>query len=719
VAHRGNRLDVVQQASTAYAVDRTTGSLRRVDGATFEIGAAVKPLPDASAGLLVFAGPHGLYALDAQRGLLTAPDPLSLETTGGAVSLASRFDTGAAVVDEHGRLWVLDADTGDLIWLDGGKRGVRRGAVTAGAGLLTLADDAPVLVDTATRRADLLDRTTAQVRRSTALDLRAGERIAVSGSPHASRLYLVAGRGLLSVCELTQPECTTAVPLSADATDLGPPVETGGRVFVPDYSTGQVWIVDLRESRVVARPQVLHPRTKFQLLTRDGLVFFNDLDSEKAGVIHLDGGIRQVAKYDPGSPEKNLNGSVVGDGKAPTADKTPPEPPANRPRPPQPPGAQPPPPPDPGPPPPPPPPGQPVVQIVASNAEPFVGDTVTLRATGAPGQPDPTDARWDFNDGQAGNGVQVDHKWDAPRSYQVSVQATFAGGQTATASVTITVSTRPVVRPTLTVQVSGNGSVTGGGFNCTGTCTAQFDPGQRVTLTAAPSGGDVLRSWGDACAGTPAASPCTVTMTADRTASATFGPPPPVHLSVTAPANGRITGPNGISCPGTCGADFTAGTPVTLTATPNPNFVNVGWGRDCAAAGRGTTCNLTMNGPRTASVAFDSRKQLTVDSTQFEPDGGAGVQGPPGLCQTHCVWTFDPGQSVTLTAVDQGLDFKGWGGDCKPRGTNQTCVLTMNRDRAVSAAFDAPQNAQRNAGRSAAVRAGRPRVAGRREDDPA
>ncbi len=63
--------------------------------------------------------------------------------------------------------------------------------------------------------------------------------------------------------------------------------------------------------------------------------------------------------------------------------------------------------------------------------------------------------------------------------------------------------------------------------------------------------------------------------------------------------------------------------------------------------------------------------------------------GRGGLfCQDHCTWTFDPGQQITLTAVDQGLTFLGWGGDCASRGTNQTCTLTMNRNRSVTAAFD-------------------------------
>src|SRR5439155_826217 len=83
VAAPNDKIDVVQQGSTAYVVNRSTGSLRRVDGATFDVGAAVRPIPDAADGLLAFAGPHGLNALDAKRGLLAATDPQTLAATGG------------------------------------------------------------------------------------------------------------------------------------------------------------------------------------------------------------------------------------------------------------------------------------------------------------------------------------------------------------------------------------------------------------------------------------------------------------------------------------------------------------------------------------------------------------------------------------------------------------------------------------------------------------
>ena len=693
VAAPNDKIDVVQQGSTAYVVNRSTGSLRRVDGATFDVGAAVRPIPDAADGLLAFAGPHGLYALDAKRGLLAATDPQTLAATGGTVSLATRVDSGAAVVDGHGRLWVLDAATGDLIWLDGGKRGLRRGAVTPGGGLLALAGDTPVLVDTAARRADLLDRASAKVRASVPLDLRPGEPVAVSGSPHADRLYLAAGRGVLTICELSRADCTTAIPLGPDATEFGAPVETGGRVFVPDYTTGQVWIVDLRQGRVVNHPQVLLPHTQFQLLTRDGLVFFNDPNSERAGVIHLDGGYQPVRKYDPGNP----TGAGTGDGQQ--------GPPGNQPQQPQQPGT--------GPSPagsePPQPVSGPYLQLSVSNSNPFVGDPVNLLAAGADGRP-PTAVHWDFGDGRTGDGPRVSHQWATAGRYLVSARGTLRYGVGVTASTTVVVANRPTSAPVLTVTPPSGGSITGpGGIACPSACSATFPAGRQVPLKAVAGPGNVQLRWGDACAGTAAGSTCIVTMAGNRTVSATFGPPPPVRLTVTPPSGGTVTGPKGINCPGTCMATFDAGTPVALTATAGTGFTFGSWGGACR--GTTTTCNLTITRNSTVSARFNQvTRKLFISSSQFEPDGGAGVQGSNGrFCQARCTWTFTDGQQVTLTAVDQGLEFKGWGGDCASRGTNPSCTLKMDRDRSVTAAFDIPGQAPNAA--PAAAPAARPAAA--------
>ena len=97
-----------------------------------------------------------------------------------------------------------------------------------------------------------------------------------------------------------------------------------------------------------------------------------------------------------------------------------------------------------------------------------------------------------------------------------------------------------IQRFTLTVTPPTNGTITGGGLNCgTGgaVCSSVHDAGTIVALTATPDAGFGLSAWTDACTGT---GPCSVTMNAAKTVSATFIQR--FTLTVTPPANGTITG---------------------------------------------------------------------------------------------------------------------------------------------------------------------------------
>lgn len=488
-APAGHVLNVVQQGSTAYAIDETAGTLRRVDGATFSLTAPATPIKGATSGLTAFADPHQVYVLDTQRGLLTTADPHTLSTTGAQLSLAAQLSTGAATLDDAGRLWLVDGATGDLTRVAAGTTSVHRGVAAPGKDLLALVNGKPVVVDTAGRKAVSVDPSDGSPTGTLNLDLRPTDTIAVSGSPHTDRLYVVASRGVLDICDLAAHNCSDAVALDSDDNDLGAAVESGDRVFVPDYTTGQVWVIDLSQRTIVATAQVLTPAAKFQLLTRDGIVFFNDPDSERAGVINLDGVVTKVAKYDPADPTKGLPGhqpstsappSVPQPPKSssappskpqtpPSISSTPPSRPAQNPSTaggggqsatptaPQPTGPTFPVPPASSPPVLPPTSSSPsspssssssskppaTLTITLSNPDLKFGQTETLSVKADDGTA-VTSAHWTYGDGESGDGVAVSHAWARPagsqqKTFQVAVTTTLADGRTAQTSMSLTV----------------------------------------------------------------------------------------------------------------------------------------------------------------------------------------------------------------------------------------------------------------------------------------
>jgi Divergent InlB B-repeat domain len=115
---------------------------------------------------------------------------------------------------------------------------------------------------------------------------------------------------------------------------------------------------------------------------------------------------------------------------------------------------------------------------------------------------------------------------------------------------------------TLTVEIqgSGSGTVSGGGISCPGTCQESVASGTQVTLTPSPASGSIFMGWTgcDASSGTIGESyyqPCTVTLNADKTVSATFSPAPPntyaLTVQIAGSGSGTVTG-GSINCPGTC-----------------------------------------------------------------------------------------------------------------------------------------------------------------------
>ena len=74
-------------------------------------------------------------------------------------------------------------------------------------------------------------------------------------------------------------------------------------------------------------------------------------------------------------------------------------------------------------------------------------------------------------------------------------------------------------------------------------------------------------------------------------------------LSVVKSGEGKVSSsPVGIDCGTNCKQNYTNGTSVTLTATPDPGYLFTGWGGACS--GPATTCTLAMNAAKNVTASF-------------------------------------------------------------------------------------------------------------------
>lgn len=268
--------------------------------------------------------------------------------------------------------------------------------------------------------------------------------------------------------------------------------------------------------------------------------------------------------------------------------------------------------------------------------------------------------------------------------------AGLATGVSAGGPVTITASANNVngsaaltvnaVMRTLTVGKSGagSGSVTSSpsGINCGSSCTAGYADGTSVTLTATAAAGSAFTGWSGACSGT---SSCVVTMSADKSVTATFAVTHTLTVNVT--GNGTVmSNPTGISCSaGTCTGTFLDGTSVSLMETPGGSETFVGWSNGCSGSG---ACGVTLNGDVTVGAAFGYNLSVTIAGS-----GGSVSSAPAGISCTSgtCTAPFAENANVTLTATpSSGFAFSGWSGACT--GTS-TCSVSMMMDETVTATF--------------------------------
>jgi hypothetical protein len=226
------------------------------------------------------------------------------------------------------------------------------------------------------------------------------------------------------------------------------------------------------------------------------------------------------------------------------------------------------------------------------------------------------------------------------------------------------------------------------GLDCGAICTAPFTPGASVALVAQPASDSYFMNWAGVCSSS-IVERCTVSLDADKSATATFGKKPVLTVQITGSGGGRITSePAGLDCGTQCtlmvDRPFTT---VRLSVEPGVDAEFISWGGGCV--GNAPLCFPQMDQNRIVTADFLLRPSLFV-SLAGDPALGKVTSSIGGIdCGSGpCSARYDANTTVVLTAAVSGSGtFGGWSGACT--GTSTTCTLTMSQRRSVTATFSA------------------------------
>ena len=241
---------------------------------------------------------------------------------------------------------------------------------------------------------------------------------------------------------------------------------------------------------------------------------------------------------------------------------------------------------------------------------------------------------------------------------------------------------------TLTVHVSGSGSVSGNGLSCSSsTCTQAYPDLTALDLTASASAGWQFQGFTGDCTGAS----CSLSMSANRTVTASFVLVHTLTVNFSGDGQGAITSnPAGINCgPGGgsgCSAQFVDGAVIQLSAAPTASSLMQGWsGGGCTGT---AGCTVTLTADTAVSATIVAAQALTV---AFAGTAAGTVSASPGSlnCSSSagsCTQLFPRNTLLSLSALPGTHSmFTAWsGGGCTG---SSGCSLTLSADTTVTATF--------------------------------
>jgi PKD repeat protein len=642
VGSGGDSLDIVQHGPDALVLNRTTGEVMRVSGSQLAVAERSPVTVDPGSQLL---GRNG-----AAR-VVTGSSVIPVDPRNAAVGDAVEVPAlRTPVLDDDGALWGIDPENHVLVVTDavGEVRlptETRPFALVDAGGAAQLLDGAgPTLVALESADSGLGDE------RCVGGDV--GPGVAVGGSVDAGHTAVMVdgAAGVVRMNDLVEGRCTSATLEGFAGATFGAAVESGGLVYVPVLSTGEVVVVRVAEGTVVSHYSVTGPDRPFELTVKDGTVWFDEPNGSHAGVLGPEGLLAAVDKYDevavsgaqeggqPSTPPDATGGQGPDDGVGTGQPQVGP--------------------------------GQPGAQPGDGNSDAGGGDPRSVGSNGSAEGPvedvdltglvadftfskrvvevgeevrfvdrsqgGPVSWTWEFGDGSFATGPEASHSWDEVGAYRVTLRIEGETG-TAAASATIEVideNTRS--RPNADFRYSAS----------------RVEVGQPVTFTDRSTGNATELRWdfGDGSAATGASvqhawtKPGTYKVALTATNALGSDTSPPATITVF----DRVEAPTAAIAASTTAASVNQTVQFTSRSTGNPTELQ--WDFDDGTSARGERVSHAWTSPGTYDVRLRVSNSAGSDEATVRVVVDERVVAPEARIVASTTMA-EEGQPVRFTSV--------------------------------------------------------------------
>jgi hypothetical protein len=298
----GRQLRVVQDGGNVLLVDDSTGYVSRVEPGQLSV-AQTRDL--GAAGLqLAVSGTTG-YAVDPATGKIQQIDPATLNAVGAPITLQGPL--GAARIDGGGRLWVPVTAKGEVVPVSQGVAASPLKVGEPGEELsVTIAGSLPVVVNTRAATATIIgeDGGVGEITlpKGVAQAPKGGVLTPATTEGSLVPVLTPGDSGLLVVIDTASNSVLSTKFAADDPGKLGVPQVLGSKVYVPDQASGSLIVWDSAAGGNPTTLRVAERPGPVDVFVKDGLLWANDENGDKAVVIDPEGRKHDVDKDDSDVP---------------------------------------------------------------------------------------------------------------------------------------------------------------------------------------------------------------------------------------------------------------------------------------------------------------------------------------------------------------------------------------------------------------------------------